>query len=197
VVAESDVEARGMRSHRSLNDDTVSVIECTESVTIKPTSPRDFPTLRALFDDPSFAGWGGTPGPISDAEITAKYVGKRLPEVECFIVIQDAVAVGLALLHATTERSGGIDLILLSGSRGRGVGRSAVSSLAERARKVHGWRSVTVDPDLTNPDGIRFWQAVGFEPLRRVPGSRERTPYLLMERRLDRPGHRDRPRPIM
>src|SRR5699024_11243160 len=69
--------------------------------------------------------------------------------------------------------------------RGRGVGSASVHTLVERARTVHQWAYVTVDPDLTNPDGIRFWQAVGFTPVHRCPGTPERAPYLLMQRSLD------------
>lgn len=160
-------------------------MDADEPVELKPTSPRDFPVLRRLFDDPSFAGWGDTSGRMADADIRAKYLGGRLPEVECFLVTRGSSPVGLTQLHADSARTGGIDLILLSSSRGRGVGRAAVNALVERARTVHEWEYVTVDPDLSNTDGTTFWQAVGFDPVRRLPGTQRRAPYLLMQRRLD------------
>lgn len=155
------------------------------TVELKPTSRGDFAALRGLFDDPSFAGWGSAAGQMDDAEIRAKYLGERLPQVECFLVLSSSLPVGLAQLHEDTARGGGMDLILLPTARGRGVGSASVHTLVERARTVHQWAYLTVDPDLTNPDGIRFWHAVGFAPVHRCPGTPERAPYLLMRRPLD------------
>lgn len=156
-----------------------------KSVELKPTTSEDFPALRNLFNDPSFSGWGDTDWRMSDAEIRAKYLGERLPQVECFLVMWASSPVGLAQMHTDSAESGGIDLILLPVARGRGVGKAAVHALVERARTVHTWRYLTVDPDLPNRDGIRFWQAVGFATVRRCPGTPSRTPYLLMRRHLD------------
>lgn len=144
------------------------------------TSPAEMPALRRLFDDPSFDGWGGA-APLSDRELAAKYAGDRLPEVESFIVEVDAAPVGLAILHDEGDRSGGVDLILLSSTRGRGIGRAVVALLVERARDVRGWRRLTVDPDLSNEAGIRFWEAAGFRPVREEPASEGREAFLLME----------------
>jgi GNAT superfamily N-acetyltransferase len=145
-----------------------------------PTGPDSMPALRRLFDDSSFRGWGGS-DPLSDRQIAAKYTGARLPEVECFIVGVDASPAGLAILHADDEGAGGVDLILLPSARGRGVGRSVMALLVERAQVAHGWRRLTVDPDLTNPSGIRFWTGVGFTPVREERTTEEREPFLLME----------------
>lgn len=152
----------------------------SEDVVLRPTTDADLGELRVLFDDPSFAEWGGR-GRMPDAEIKRKYLGLRLPEVECFLVLDGADPVGLAQLHADDAHGGGLDLILLSRARGRGLGSAAVRALVTRARDVHGWTRVTVDPDLSNADGIRFWKAAGFEPTRRVLAERGREPYLLME----------------
>lgn len=149
-------------------------------VELVPTAPAQMPALRRLFDDPSFRGWGGT-SPLSDEELATKYAGARLPEVECFIVEVDSSPAGLAILHDDGDGVGGMDLILLPNTRGRGVGRTVVSLLIERARAVHGWRRLTVDPDLSNADGIRFWAAVGFAPVREEPATEHRETFLLME----------------
>lgn len=144
------------------------------------TSPDEMPALRRLFDDPSFHGWGGA-SPLSDSEIAAKYAGDRLPEVESFIVEVDASPAGLAILHDDGNRVGGMDLILLPSTRRRGIGRAVVALLVERARDVRGWMRLTVDPDLSNEAGIRFWEAAGFRPLREEPASEGREAFLLME----------------
>ncbi len=48
-----------------------------------------------------------------------------------------------------------------------------------RAREK-GITRLTVDPDIENEDGVRFWRAVGFEPRSTVADEAGRTPYLLM-----------------
>jgi GNAT superfamily N-acetyltransferase len=150
------------------------------SVVLTPTSLDSMPVLRRLFGDPSFRGWGGTT-PLSDDEIAAKYAGARLPDVECFIVEADRSAVGLALLHSEGDAAGGMDLILLPGSRGRGVGRSVVAILVERAKDQHGWCRLTVDPDVSNEAGIRFWADVGFREVGGESATGDRRPFILME----------------
>lgn len=163
-------------------DGTLRIVSRDDDVTLRPTTPEDFGILRTLFDDASFAGWGGT-GRASDEMIREKYLGGRLPGVECFLVLVDPDPVGLAQLHSDGEQAGGMDLIVLPRARGCGVGRAAVENLVHRARSVHGWASITVDPDVENRKGIRFWGAVGFDPVRVVEDEPGQEPYLLMERR--------------
>lgn len=145
---------------------------------LQPTGAGDFGVLRALFDDPSFLDWGG-PGRLSDQRIGEKYLGKRAPAVECFIVQADEEPVGLAIIH-TEPDGGGIDLVLLAEARGRGIGREVVRRLVELARVERAWLRITVDPDSANEQGIRFWRAVGFAPERVIRDSPDRQPYLIM-----------------
>lgn len=129
---------------------------------LKPTSPGDFAALRRLFDDPSFHGWGTT-GRLSDDLLRAKYLGARSPAVECFLVVSDDLAVGLVQVHTEGGDSAGLDLILLPEARGNGTGRRVVEAMIARARDK-GFARLTVDPDVDNEGGTRFWQSVGFEP---------------------------------
>jgi RimJ/RimL family protein N-acetyltransferase len=162
-------------------------------VQLRRTGPEDFDALRRLFDHPAFAGWGG-PSRLADDQLRAKYLGSRYPAVECFLVLVDQEAVGLAQLHTADEvaggavdlpdgtagESGGLDLILLPWVRGRGVGRAVVVELVRRAQRERGWRRITVDPDLGNRAGIRFWQAVGFRPEQTIGNDPGREPYVVM-----------------
>lgn len=150
-------------------------------VVLQPTGPDDFAVLRGLFDDASFSGWGGA-GRRSDEELRAKYLGERLPDVECFVVRVDGTAVGLAQLHVADDsgEGGGLDLILLPAARGHGIGRAAVDALVARAQDVHGWRRITVDPDAANRRGIAFWRSVGFTPVARIDDDPDREPYVLL-----------------
>ncbi|WP_285035304.1 hypothetical protein [Plantibacter sp. ME-Dv--P-095] len=92
---------------------------------LQPTSEDDFDALRHLFDDPSFHGWGG-PGRLSDELIRAKYLGARLPDVECFLVLVDDDAVGLVQLHTDGAEGAGIDLIPPLSARGQDAGAAAI-----------------------------------------------------------------------
>lgn len=118
---------------------------------------------------------------MSDDQIREKYLGSRLPDVECFIVQTDERDAGLAILHVEPH-GGGIDLILLPEARGHGVGRVAVAELMHRARTQRGWSRISVDPDCANESGIRFWQSVGFVADCVVDNEPGRQPYLVMSR---------------
>ncbi len=48
-----------------------------------------------MFDLPALRGWGGPSG-LSDDRIRATYLGARSPGVDCYLVITDGQAVGLA-----------------------------------------------------------------------------------------------------
>ncbi|MFT3943852.1 MAG: GNAT family N-acetyltransferase [Ancrocorticia sp.] len=134
------------------------------TIKLKRTSTDDFMALRHLFDDPSFHGWSGS-GRVSDDVIRTKYLGLRYPDVECFLVLADDDVAGFTQLHVADEgEGGGMDLILLPQVRGQGVGQQVVAEMVRRAQEEHEWSRFTVDPDITNTDGIRFWQRCGFIP---------------------------------
>lgn len=73
-----------------------------------------------------------------------------------------------------------MDLILLPVARGQGIGRLVVAEMVRLARRDRGWRRLTVDPDVENEPGVRFWQSVGFTPERIVTDEPGRAPYWLM-----------------
>jgi RimJ/RimL family protein N-acetyltransferase len=73
-----------------------------------------------------------------------------------------------------------MDLILLPNARGRGIGTAVVHEMARRVRAERGWSRFTVDPDVSNEGGVRFWRAVGFVPERIVRDDPDREPYWLM-----------------
>ncbi|GAB3251476.1 GNAT family N-acetyltransferase [Arthrobacter pigmenti] len=130
-------------------------------ISVRRTGPADFATLRRLFDDDSFSAWRGSG--ITDAEIRAKYLGARSPDVDCFLVMDANEVVGFTQLHvadADAGDGGGMDLALLATAQGRGFGRAVVHQMARRAKWEKGWRRFTVDPDITNTAGIAFWTKV-------------------------------------
>lgn len=126
---------------------------------LRPTTPQDFPEVRSLFSDPAFAGWGG-PGFRSDEQLRSKYLGGRLPDVECFLIIVGDRVVGFTQLYADGSGAG-MDLILLPAERGKGLGRRVVELLLERVLST-GRSHLVVDPSPDDHAAVAFWHAVGF-----------------------------------
>ena len=119
---------------------------------------------------------------LGDDEIASKYLGRRSPAVECFIVEEAGRPVGFVQYHAAESGvGGGMDLVLLGGDRGRGLGASVVVTLQQFVETQLGWSRLTVDPDLSNQSGVEFWRRMGFVPMRVVTDDIGRGPYVLME----------------
>ncbi len=74
-----------------------------------------------------------------------------------------------------------MDLALLPAERGRGVGTAVVQAVAEFVKRRLGWQRLTVDPDVSNTQGVAFWRKAGFAPVRLVDDEPGREPYWLME----------------
>lgn len=143
---------------------------------MRRTGPADRTAVRRLFRHPAFAAWAGD---ASDEVLAAKYLGGRSPEVECFLVEYEREIVGFTQFHGAAGE-GGMDLILLPESRGRGIGSAVVHEVVGLVRLERGWRRFTVDPDVCNDGGVRFWRNVGFVPERIVRDDPDREPYWVM-----------------
>jgi aminoglycoside 6'-N-acetyltransferase len=112
----------------------------------------------------------------------------RRPDVDAFVVEADGVPVGfLQAWHERGDREGGdaeggIDMFLVPGARGRGLGPDAARVLARHLRDERRWRRVTVDPYLWNEAAIRAWRRAGFREVGvRDPDEEHTAPWLLME----------------
>jgi len=105
------------------------------------------------------------------------------PGVDAFVVEADGEPVGY--VQAWTDdggRTGGIDMFLVPGARGRGLGPDAGRALARHLRDERGWERVTVDPYTWNERAIRGWRKAGFEPVGERDADDEHTAaWLLLE----------------
>ncbi|GAA2091210.1 hypothetical protein GCM10009759_15660 [Kitasatospora saccharophila] len=155
--------AAGRTGERAVGDGPGPVGESTRLV---PTREEDLDLLAGWFADPGFVEhWGGTPLPR--AEVAAKYLGRRRPEVESFLVLAGGAPVGYAQYRRAGPDGGGIDLVLVPAARGRGLGPDAARALLAHLCGELGWRRVTVDPAAANVRAVRAWEKAGF---RRVAG---------------------------
>ncbi|MHC3815774.1 MULTISPECIES: GNAT family N-acetyltransferase [unclassified Streptomyces] len=141
-----------------------------------PTAEGDVDLLAQWFASPEFVEhWGGVP--ISRAEVAEKYVGRRRPRVESFLVLAEGAPVGYAQYWRAGVADGGIDMVLEPEARGRGLGPDAARVLLAHLGGDLGWRRVTVDPARGNLRAVRAWEKAGF---RQVASEGEN---LLMEYR--------------
>ncbi|WP_344507015.1 GNAT family N-acetyltransferase [Dactylosporangium maewongense] len=144
-------------------------------VRLRPVAEDDLDLLAGWFGDPGFIDhWGDTP--LTREQVAAKYIGRRRPEVESFIVLTGDAPIGYAQYWHAGEFEGGIDLILEPHGRGRGYGPDAADTLARHLLQHLHWTRVTADPVATNARAIRAWEKAGF---RRVGQHGE---ALIMER---------------
>jgi aminoglycoside 6'-N-acetyltransferase len=148
------------------------------SVRLRPVDEQDLPLLAGWFADPAFVEhWGGVP--LTREQVAAKYVGRRRPRVESFVVLAGDLPVGYAQYWHAGEAEGGLDVCLLPSAQGRGYGPEVADTLATHLLTERGWSRVTVDPVATNRRAVRAWEKAGFQPIGAVPGG----DGLLMERR--------------
>lgn len=130
-------------------------------VELRPVTADDLDLLAGWFAEPDFVRWWGGE-PKSRETVAKKYLGRRAPGVESYIVEWEGVAIGY--IQSWTDdggRSGGVDLVLVPAVQGQGLGPDAGRALAEHL-VGRGWDPVLADPLLTNLVAIRAWEKAGF-----------------------------------
>ncbi|MFF3159795.1 GNAT family N-acetyltransferase [Streptomyces sp. NPDC057910] len=139
-----------------------------------PATETHLPLLAAWFADPEFVrNWGGQP--LTREEVSAKYTGRRRPDVESFLILDRNIPVGYAQYAPAGPGQGGIDMVLLPQAQGKGLGPDAARALVRHLHTMLGWTQVTVDPEASNTRAIRAWAKAGFRTVSRQSG------HLLME----------------
>jgi aminoglycoside 6'-N-acetyltransferase len=146
--------------------------------TIRPATDDDVELLVAWHADPEVARFW------DDEVFTREEMAARLarPGVEGFIVEAGGEPVGYLQVHDDdADGDGGLDMFLVPGARGRGLGPDAARAMTEHLL-AEGRTRVTVDPYEWNEPAIRAWRRAGFEPVgERKPDEWWRARWLLME----------------
>lgn len=143
---------------------------------VRPATDDDVELLVAWHADPDVARyWDGKT--FTPAEMAGRLAR---PQVDAYIVEAEGQPVGY--LQAWREGSaGGLDMFLIPGARGRGLGPDAARALAASLLD-QGWERVTVDPYAWNERAVSAWRLAGFEEIERRPADDEHTAdWLLME----------------
>jgi aminoglycoside 6'-N-acetyltransferase len=156
----------GLRLHGRLTD-------------VRSATNADADLLVAWHADPEVSRyWDGET--FTRAEVLER-LGR--PGVDSYIVEADGAPVGYlqSWREAGEPRRGGIDMFLVPGARGRGLGPDAARTLAE-SLLASGWERVTVDPYTWNEPAIRAWRRAGFVDVETRPADDEHaSPFLVME----------------
>lgn len=131
-----------------------------ERVTLRPLRAEDAAPLAAAGAHPEIARWWPD---LTEQELIAKAEGRE--DVEAFAIEHEGGLVGLAEVWEETEpdyRHAGIDLFLVVGNHGKGLGRDVVRTLARWLVDERGHHRITIDPALANERAIRAYEAAGF-----------------------------------
>ena len=149
-----------------------------ELTSVREATADDVDLLVGWHADPEVARFW------DDEVFTREEMSARLARsgVEAFVVEADGEPVGYLQVWTDDGRSGGIDMFLVPGARGRGIGADAGRAVARHLRDERGWEPVTVDPYVWNEPAIAAWRKAGFEPVgEREPDDEHTSRWLLME----------------
>jgi aminoglycoside 6'-N-acetyltransferase len=146
---------------------------------VRPATEADADLLVAWHVDPDVSRyWDGET--FTRDELLERL---RRPDVDTYVVEADGDAVGLlqAWWDEDEPRRCGLDMFLVPGARGRGLGPDAARTLADSLLAA-GWAQVTVDPYTWNEPAIRAWRRAGFVDVETRPADDEHpSAWLLME----------------
>jgi aminoglycoside 6'-N-acetyltransferase len=144
---------------------------------LRPADDADADLLVAWHDDPEVSRYWDEERFARD-EMVARL---HREDVEGYIVEAGDEPVGYLQIWQQGDE-GGIDMFLVPGARGRGLGPDAARAAARHLRDVRGWQRVTVDPHLSNPAAVRAWRRAGFRDVgEREPDEEHTARWLLME----------------
>jgi aminoglycoside 6'-N-acetyltransferase len=105
------------------------------------------------------------------------------PDVDPYVIEEDGEPVGYlqAWFEEDSPASGGLDMFLIPGARGRGLGPDAARTISRWLLSAGHMRRLTVDPYLSNEVAIRGWEKAGFRAVgKREPDQEHSSPWLLM-----------------
>ena len=149
------------------------------AVTSRPATAADEPFLRRVFRDVRH-GAPGAGAAVPDPSLGVKYRAHsadrrdRYPDAETAIVLEDGEPVGTLTLHHEDGRTHLVDLAVVAGRRGRGVGSAVLSGLLASHHRL------TVTVWEQNLGAQRLYERHGFSVVAEQFG------YLLMATEADR-----------
>lgn len=144
----------------------------------RPAGRGDVARLVAWHADPDVARYW------DDETFTRPEIEARLAraDVDAWIVEERGRPVGYLQVWSDGGAECGLDMFLVPGARGRGLGPDAGRAMARHLLGVEGWTRVTVDPYAWNETAVRARARAGFvEVSRHEPDEEHSAPWILME----------------
>ena len=141
--------------------------------TLRPAGADDVERLVVWHADPEVARYW------DDETFTRAELAARLAreDVEAWIVEENDEPIGYLQVHPE-----GLDMFLVPGARGRGLGPDAARAMARHLLDERGRQRVTVDPYAWNEGAVHAWERAGFAEVSRHEADDEHTaPWILME----------------
>jgi aminoglycoside 6'-N-acetyltransferase len=140
---------------------------------LRPADANDVERLVAWHADPEVSRyWDGET--FTRAEMAERLARE---DVEAWIVEEKDEPVGFLQVHRE-----GLDMFLIAGARGRGLGPDAARAMTEHLVRERGRDRVTVDPYAWNEGAVRAWERAGFVEVSRHEADDEHAAsWILME----------------
>jgi aminoglycoside 6'-N-acetyltransferase len=150
-----------------------------EATVVRRATPADVDLLVAWHGDPEVARYW-------DGESTTReqmLLELASPDVDPYVVQEDGEPVGYlqAWFDGGSPDEAGLDMFLIPGARGRGLGPDAARALGRWLLGTGRIRRLTVDPSVSNERAVRAWAKAGFRPVEeREPDDEHTSAWLLM-----------------
>ncbi len=133
-------------------------------VHLRPAAPSDAATFAAILRDPTVhARWQA-----ADVDKDAAELAAQADDVAVWAIESEGAVVGLIQAHEEPEpryRHAGIDIVLVEGAQGRGLGSDAVRTVATWLIRERGHHRLTIDPAADNERAIAAYAKAGFRPV--------------------------------
>lgn len=141
-------------------------------VTVRPPAPGELRELASIMAaDPEASVWWSR-----DPEVIGRWFDD--PDYTVLVIEEARARAGIIAFEEVSDpdyHSASMDITLLEGRVGRGLGPEALRLLGAWLIDVRGHHRITIDPAVANARAIRAYEKVGFRPIG-VARSYERGP---------------------
>jgi len=132
-----------------------------DGVVLRAVEAADLDLVLQILTDTTVARWWG----LYDAGRVAQEYGPPDDETVAYLIEVDGEVAGLIQYSEELDRDykhASVDIALLSGFQGRGVGPAAIRAVGRHLFEERGHHRLTIDPAAANRNAIKAYEGVGF-----------------------------------